>query len=157
MKVSLRRFAPLVAVLVLLGPAPARAASPAPDAAPTVAGLAPDPVPRTAPPATGHAARPAAPREIAAVSRPVLPAVEQPKEAPLPVVKPKPKPRPQHPHPVRIVDVVPLRVDVHRELGAIAAPARDDRLLALAAGALLAAVTAAASGAALTRFARRPA
>jgi hypothetical protein len=65
-------------------------------------------------------------------------------------------PKPRHTDPVRVVNVVPLRVDVHRGLGAIVEKVRDDKLLALAGAALLAAVTAAASGAALTLFARRP-
>lgn len=48
--VLLRRFAPLVAVAVLVAPAQAVAAPPSPDRAPsTPGGLAPDPVPGSAP------------------------------------------------------------------------------------------------------------
>ncbi len=48
--VLLRRFAPLAAVAVLLAPAQALAATPAPDRAPSApGGLAPDPVPGSTP------------------------------------------------------------------------------------------------------------
>jgi hypothetical protein len=78
------------------------------------------------------------------------------------------KPKPQHPHldhvkPGRrvaadpIANVVPLRVDLHGDLGAIASQVRDNRGLALAAVALLIAVAAAASGAGLALVARRAA
>jgi hypothetical protein len=59
--------------------------------------------------------------------------------------------------PIPIVDVVPLRVDLHPTLGAIASNVRNDGQLVLAAAALLAAVAAAASGAALAFVGRRPA
>jgi hypothetical protein len=81
--------------------------------------------------------------------------------------KPSPKPKPpahlerakpgRHVEADPIADVVPLRVDVHGELGAIASNVRDDRRLALAAAALLVAVAAAASGAGLAFVARRTA
>jgi len=84
------------------------------------------------------------------------------------VHKPKPTPTPTKPvvhHAkkvhrdpvVPIVDVVPLRVDVHPNLGAIASNVRNDGQLVLAAAALLAAVAAAASGAALAFVGRRTA
>lgn len=81
-----------------------------------------------------------------------------------PTARPTPKPRPAHVERVKparhvqsdpIVDVVPLRVDVHRGLGAIATQVRDNRSAILAATALLAAVLAAASGAGLAFLARR--
>ena len=155
-KSSMHRMAPLATVLVLLGPGAALAASPAPDAPPAgarTAALSPDPVP-TAP--TRIAPTRPAPRRSVQVVDPLLSQATPP---PLSAVrKPapaKPRAKKQHATPARIVDVVPLRVDVHRGLGAIGSQVRDTKFLALAAAALLAAVFAAASGTALTVFARR--
>jgi hypothetical protein len=84
-------------------------------------------------------------------------------KASAPVHKPKPPKtavhaKKAHKDPVvPIVDVVPLRVDVHPNLGAIASNVRNDGQLVLAAAALLAAVAAAASGAALAFVGRRTA
>jgi len=164
-------MAPLAAVLVLAGPGAAYAASPAPDASPNTAVLAPDPIPippravQASPrPVLKHAV-PAAtrpPRFVAVVRTPTVETVTQP-PAPTPKrrVQP-PKHVVKHPTPARhdtsvpIVDVIPLRVDVHRGLGAITSTVRDDSRLALAALAVLAAALAAASGAALTFVVRRP-
>jgi hypothetical protein len=96
-------------------------------------------------------------RRVTAVVHPV--ATQPTRVTLVPVTKPKAqhkKQPPVHARAIHIVDVVPLRVDVHRGLGAIVEKVRQDKLLALAGAALLAAVTAAASGAALTLFARRP-
>jgi hypothetical protein len=149
--VALRHIAPLTAALVLFGPGVARAAAPSPDAAPAVS---PDPVPKPAPRVVKPVVHVIAPRRFVEIASPPAPAV--PVRTARPVKKPA---RPQHrtplAHPVRVVDVFPLRVDVHRGVESIASQVRDDKLLALAGAALLAAVTAAASGAALTLFARR--
>jgi hypothetical protein len=150
----MHRMAPLATVLVLLGPGAALAASPAPDAAPGSGALSPDPVP-----AAQHRAASAvhaAPRRSVQVVEPVMsqstPPPLQPVHKSLP---PKAHPQKRHATPVRVVDVVPLRVDVHRGLGAISSQVRNTKFLALAAAALLAAAFAAASGTALTLFARR--
>lgn len=154
-KSSMHRMAPLATVLVLLGPGAALAAPPAPDAAPGSSALSPDPVP-----AAQHRIAPtvptAAPRRSVQVVEPVLSQATPPPLQPIH----KPPPSKAHPQkrratPIRVVDVVPLRVDVHRGLGAIGSQVRDTKFLALAAAALLAAVFAAASGTALTVFARR--
>jgi hypothetical protein len=159
---ALRRIAPLVAVLVTVGPGAASAASPAPDAPPPGVTLGPDPVPRTTPTrAVSHVATAPARRVVEVATTPVQPpaTVATPpsatKAAPTPPRRAAP---PRHDSPVpAIVDVVPLRVDVHRGLGAIAARVRNDTQLALAAAALLVAVAAALSGAALAASTRRPA
>jgi hypothetical protein len=156
---SLRHIAPLAAVLATLGPGAAQAASLSPDVPPPGPSLTPDPVP-----AAHHATvtRPvvrAAPRRLVAVAAP-SPRSSFSAPAPAPgraQVKPRTNQHVRHDPPVRVVDVVPLRVDVHRGLGGIAASVRDDLRLVLAAAALLAAVTAAAAGAALAHVARRPA
>jgi hypothetical protein len=152
----MQRMAPLATVLVLLGPGTALAASPAPDAAPAGAdagALSPDPVPTV--PTRVAPTRPAPRRSVQVVdpllsqaTPPPLSAVRKPAPA-------KPRAKKHHATPVRIVDVVPLRVDVHRGLGAITSQVRNTRFLALAAAALLAAAFAAASGTALTLLARR--
>jgi lysozyme family protein len=101
---------------------------------------------------------------VRTVSRPatVAPAAEStstptPKPSPKPAQHPRGKPKKaiQHDLAVPIVDVVPLRVDAHGGLGAIASNVRDNTRLALAAAALLAAVAAAISGAGLAAAARR--
>ncbi len=157
MNSALRRIAPLVAVLVAVGPVGAAQAAPGPDAAPPGAALVPDPVPQTAKPTPAkRAVARVAPRVIASVVAPPppRPAASVKPARPTrrtPVVRRKPHRDP----PPAIVDVVPLRVDVHRGLGAIASKVRNDSELALAAAALLAAVVAAASGAALAAATRR--
>ncbi len=55
----------------------------------------------------------------------------------------------------QIVDVPPLQVDLHRELGAVAAPLRDDSTVLLAGIALLVAAAVGASALALTLVATR--
>ena len=154
-KSSMHSMAPLATVLVLLGPGAALAASPAPDAPPagsSTAALSPDPVPTA--PARLAPTRPA-PRRSVQVVEPVLSqATPPPLSAVRKAVPPKPRAK-KHAPAVHIVDVVPLRVDVHRGLGAITSQVRNSRFLALAAAALLAAAFAAASGTALTLLARR--
>jgi len=100
----LRQFAPLVAVTVLLGPAPAFAAGPAPDRAPAASGLQPDPAPgartqtRPTAPAATTPTRPvyvAPARVVAPVvhqAAPTRPVAKRPA-----VAKPKRKPKPKHP------------------------------------------------------------
>jgi hypothetical protein len=174
---SLRRLLPpLIAVLGCLGPATALAASPAPSApAPDRASggrLAPDP----APAAVHTAARVQVQRHVAVKSAPVVnaqPTLVTPRVTVTPVTEmsapsratPK-RPRPAHvvprtrpvsrthPAPVRIVDVMPLSVDLHPHLGAVASPLLDHSALVLAAIALLAAVATAGSGAALVLTAK---
>jgi hypothetical protein len=156
MNSALRRIAPLVAVLVVVGPVGVAQAEPGPDAAPPGATLAPDPVPQTTRHTpTKHVVARVAPRVIASVvAPPARPEASVKPTRPTrqaPVVKRKPR----HDPPPAVVDVIPLRVDVHAGLGAIASKVRNDGKLALAAAALLAAVVAAASGAALAAATRR--
>jgi hypothetical protein len=157
---SLRHIAPLAAVLATLGPGAAQAASLSPDVPPPGPSLTPDPVP-AAHHATVTRRSPSvrvAPRRLVAVAAP-SPGSSTAVSAPAPraQVERGTNQHVRHDPPVRVVDVVPLRVDVHRGLGAIAASVRDDLRLVLAAAALLAAVTAAAAGAALAHVARRQA
>jgi hypothetical protein len=56
---------------------------------------------------------------------------------------------------VHVLDVPPLRVDVHRGLGAVKQTLHDDSLLLLAGIALLVATFTAASGAAVALVAAR--
>jgi hypothetical protein len=159
----LRRLPPLIAVMVLLGPSTAFAAgsSPkalAPDSPPAqvltaVGGPTPDPAPSAA-----HRAAP-----VSAPLAKVLPAAALPPasltQAPSPAA-PKRQRRAAHAAPrahtasVRIADVMPFAVDVHPNLGAVAAPFLDESTLVLAAIALLAAVAVAGSGAALVLTSR---
>src|SRR5689334_1387696 len=113
-KSALRRIAPLATVLALLGPAAAHAAPPTPDAAPSAAAAqSPRPDPQPAQPAH-HVMPRVIPRRVVAAVEPV----QAVPSTPTPVVpKPKPRhvvPKPRHTDPVRVVNVVPLRVDVHR-------------------------------------------
>jgi hypothetical protein len=169
-----RLAAPLVAGLALLGPTGALAASPAPDASPSGAALAPDPVPTTArvvrttphtPPAT-HSLPPSRPHRIVEGVARTTPRIVTVTSPPASKREPRAKPKPHASHVERaspkrhvpadpIANVVPLRVDVHADLGAIATQVRDNRGLALAAVALLVAVAVAASGAGLALVARR--
>ena len=170
----LRRTIPLLlAGVALLGPGPASAAGPAPD--PAGAGApAPDPAPVAKPKvATVKKAAPVPTpvrREAvvvptitrAPVTRTSTPVAAKPRVV---VVAPARK-HVQRAHPVkhraiRIIDVPPLRVDVHRGLGAVSRSLRDDSLLVLAGIALLVAAFTAASGTTLalisTRTTRRKA
>jgi hypothetical protein len=82
----------------------------------------------------------------------------EPRAKPKPDTSPVEHAKPRHQVPADpIANVVPLRVDVHADLGAIAAQVRDNRGLAFAAVALLVAVAVAASGAGLALVARRAA
>ena len=63
----------------------------------------------------------------------------------------KPVARPE----IKIIDVPPLRVDVHRGLGAVTRSLHDDSLLLLAGIALLVATFTAASGTTLAVIATR--
>jgi hypothetical protein len=163
----LRRWIPLLlAVAVILGPELARAAGPAPD--PASAGApAPDAAPvhqlkvaaaprthvvvpvrkaavaaatYTPPPVTHTAVVVAQPTRI--VAAPVRKHVARPKK---PVARPE----------IKIIDVPPLRVDVHRGLGAVTRSLHDDSLLLLAGIALLVATFTAASGTTLAVIATR--
>jgi hypothetical protein len=174
---------PLVAVLVLIGPTTALAAAPAPDAPAPEApqaqtggsggGLSPDPAPRAAPPAV-HKVHvtprhvQTTPTRVVTVQR-AAPETQDATNArvvptkPVTPVRTATKPRlrhhahvlpPKHRAAVRLTDVTPLAVDLHPNLGAVAAPLLDHSTLVLAAIALLAAVAAAGSGAALVLTAR---
>jgi hypothetical protein len=153
---ALRLIAPLVAVLATVGPAGIAHAAPGPDAAPTGSTLSPDPVPQPTKVAPAkHAVGRVPPRVIVPVTAATIRPLAAAKPA-HPVRHAKvAKPARRHTSPPRIVDVVPLRVDVHRGLGAIASDVRNDTQLVLAAAALLAAVTAAVSGAVLAATVRR--
>jgi hypothetical protein len=155
---SLRRVAPLAAVLATIGPGAAQAASLSPDVPPPGPSLTPDPVPAVHRPPPVKRPAAVAPRRFVAVAQaPRSHATVARSPAVLaPVVRRRPSPPRKEPL-VRVVDVFPLRVDVHRGLGALANGVRDRTRLAFAAAALLAAVSAAASGAALAAVARRPA
>jgi hypothetical protein len=173
-RLLLRPLLPLIAVAALVGPSTALGAGPAPDLAPAGlapagSALAPDPAP-VAPAAPRRPSAPAvvepAPTYVAHVFPQVVTHVV-PRAAPArPVVHRTRATRPPAQRvvarkpvskqvgkpitlPVRIVDVMPLRVDLHPGLGAAAEPLVDDAKLTLAAVALLAAVAAAASGAGL--------
>ena len=167
-----RVLPPLVAVLSLLGPTTAFAAGPTPEQPPSSAGgsgrsLAPDPAPTAGRPAAHAHVQ----RHVAVKSVPVAtahPTVVTPSSTVTPVTemsapsratpaRPHPAhavPPRTHPAPVRIVDVMPLTVDLHPHLGAAAAPFLDHSALVLAAIALLAAVATAGSGAALVLTAK---
>src|SRR5580765_5226078 len=124
----LRLWIPLLlAVAALLGPGLARAGGPAPD-----------------PPAGGAPVPDAAPvhQPTKMVAAPVRKHVARAKK---PVARPESK----------IIDVPPLRVDVHRGLGAVTRSLHDDSLLLLAGIALLVATFTAASGTTLAVIATR--
>ena len=158
----LRRLPPLIAVMILLGPATALAAgsSPkalAPDTPPAqvltgVGGPTPDPAPSAVHPAAPVRA-PLANAGPVAASPPVTETRAPSRAAPK-------QPRSAHPGPrarrasVRIADVMPFAVDLHPHLGAAAAPLLDHSTLVLAAIALLAAVAVAGSGAAVVLTSR---
>ena len=159
----LRRLPPLIAVMILLGPATALAAgsSPkalAPDTPPAqvltgVGGPTPDPAPSAVHPAAPVRApltnaRPAAASPAVTESR--APSRAAPKQRPRSAdVAPR-----AHTASVRATDVMPVAVDLHPHLGAVAAPLLDHSTLVLAAIALLAAVAVAGSGAALALTSR---
>lgn len=138
-------------------------------------GLSPDPAPAAARPAAHHVQvsprrvqTTPAPARVVTVQRaaPETRDVTAARVVPTKPVAPartatKPKPRhhvhaapPKHRAAVRLTDVMPLTVDLHPNLGAVAAPLLDQSALVLAAIALLAAVAAAGSGAALVLTAR---
>ena len=163
----LRLWIPLlVAVAVLLGPGLARAGGPAPDP-PSGGAPAPDaaPVhqPKVAAAPRAHVVVPVRKAAVAAATYtppPVTHAavvVAQPtKRVVAPVRKHaararNPVARPQ----IKIIDVPPLRVDVHRGLGAVTRSLHDDSLLLLAGIALLVATFTAASGTTLAVIATR--
>ena len=162
----LRRSIPLLlAVAALLGPGPAWAGGPAPD--PSGSGApAPDAAPVEHPKATPAAAGPVAvPVREPAVAAPTFtprvtstaPVVAPHRAGVAPVrkhVARAKKPAAQHPD-VKIIDVPPLRVDVHRGLGAVTRSLHDESLLLLAGIALLVATFTAASGTTLALIATR--
>jgi hypothetical protein len=164
----LRRSIPLLlAVGALLGPGSAWAGGPAPDPAGSGA-PAPDAAPVAHP--TAAPAKPttpvAAPVREPAVVAPTYtppaatsaPSVVAPHRAPVVKSVRKNVARAKKPaaHPeVKIVDVAPLRVDVHRGLGAVTRSLRDESLLLLAGIALLVATFTAASGTTLALIATR--
>jgi hypothetical protein len=83
--------------------------------------------------------------------------------APAPTLKPaRPDPPARRtqkhaaPREARVVDVPPLHVDLHPELGAVVRSLRDDSLALMAGIALLVAAAVAASAIALTLVAARP-
>ena len=139
-------------------------------------GLSPDPAPAAARPAAVHHVHVSprrvqttpAPARVVTVQRaaPETRDVTAARVVPTKPVAPartatKPKPRhhvhaapPKHRAAVRLTDVMPLTVDLHPNLGAVAAPLLDHSAIVLAAIALLAAVAAAGSGAALVLTAR---
>ncbi len=161
-----RVIPPLLAVTVLLGPAgAARAAGPTPD--PATSGVpAPDPAPVHPAKATSapRAALAAPGRETAvaaAVSTPPvtstpLVVAQRAKTIDAPVRKRVPRARkPAAPPEIEITDVPPLRVDVHRGLGAVTRSLHDDSMLLLGGIALLVATFTAASGTTLALIATR--
>ena len=163
----LRLWIPLLlAVAALLGPGTAQAAGPAPD--PASGGA---PAPDAAP--VHHAKVAAAPRApvvaptrkaaVAAatytpppvIHTPVV-VVAPPKRSAAPVRKHvAPAKKAVAHHEIKIIDVPPLRVDVHRGLGAVTRSLHDDSLLLLAGIALLVATFTAASGTTLAVIATR--
>ena len=152
--VHLRRLLPLIAVVGLLAPGAASAASPVPDRPPASAALAPDPAP------VEHSVR--APLAVTPliVEAPHRTIVQKPVIARTPAPpKPKPhRPAPVHdaaPHMTPIIGLAPALVDLHPELGALPGLPRDDSRLVLAAAALLAAAAAAGTGTMLTLTARK--
>ena len=165
----LRLWIPLLlAVAALLGPGLARAAAPAPD--PPSSGA---PVPDAAP--VHHAKVAAAPRAPVAVpvrkaavaaatytpppvTHAAVVAVAQPtKRVAAPAGKHVARARKHVAQPeIKIIDVPPLRVDVHRGLGAVTRSLHDNSLLLLAGIALLVATFTAASGTTLAVIATRP-
>jgi hypothetical protein len=164
----LRRSIPLfLAVVALLGPGTASAADPAPDPAGSGA-PAPDPAPaahaKVAP--VKRAAPVAAPvakhavvvtptfTPTPATNAPTVVAPQRPTVV-VPVRKHVHRAKPvKHPE-IKVIDVPPLRVDLHRGLGAVSRSLRDDSLLVLAGIALLVATLTAASGTTLAFVASR--
>ena len=141
----------LFAVGALLGPGVAVAGGPAPDA-PSAAGTpAPDPAPVARPNPSRAPVMRTAP--AAAILTPHVSAATPPRTT-------HPPARRVHKHPVRaavrVVDVPPLQVDVHRGLGAVSPSLRDNSRALLAGIALLVAAAVAASALALTLVAARP-
>jgi hypothetical protein len=162
----LRRSIPLLlAVGALLGPGPAWAGGPAPDPA-SGGAPAPDAAPVHKPKA---AAAPRAPVAVPVRKAAVAAATFTPPAASTPTIAAQPtKPvaAPVRKHvarakkhaakpAIKIIDVPPLRVDVHRGLGAVTRSLHDDSLLLLAGIALLVATFTAASGTTLAVIATR--
>jgi hypothetical protein len=163
----LRRSIPLLlAVGALLGPGSAWAADPAPDP-PSAGAPAPDAAPgahpKTAPAARTPVVVPVREPAVAAATFTPPPVTSAP-----PVVPPHPKAiatpvrkhvarakKPAAHQDVKIIDVPPLRVDVHRGLGTVARSLHDESLLLLAGIALLVATFTAASGTTLALIATR--
>lgn len=145
----------LLAVGALLGPGVAAAGGPAPDAPSPAATPAPDPAPVARPNLSRAPVMRTAP--AAALSTPHIGASAV--SAPTPPRTAHPPARRVHKHPVhaavRVVDVPPLQVDVHRGLGAVAPSLRDNSPTLLAGIALLVAASVAASALALTLVAAR--
>jgi len=152
----------LTAVAALLGPPAASAADPAPD--PPAAGVpAPDPAPAAHARAVERAptivrtrlATVAAPAYRPAASSAPAATATHPSVADHTARQPAhPRTRAQPKEP-RVLDVPPLRVDVHRGLGAVRRTLHDDSLLLLAGIALLVATFTAASGMAVALVAAR--
>lgn len=159
----LRRVIPLLlAVAALLGPQAASAAGPAPDP-PGSSAPVPDPAP-VAHPRVVHVTPVVVPVRRAVVAAPASAepaATTAPATVATPVAARTPEraaaqTRKRAPHAEgHILDVPPLRVDVHRGLGAVTRTLHDDSLLVLAGIALLVATFTAASGAAVAVVAAR--
>ena len=163
----LRLWIPLLlAVAALLGPGLAQAGGPAPD--PPSGGA---PVPDAAP--VHHAKVTAVPRAPVvvpvrkaavaaatytppAITHTAVVVAPPPKAVAAPVRKHvAPAKKPAAHREIKIIDVPPLRVDVHRGLGAVTRSLHDDSLLLLAGIALLVATFTAASGTTLAMIATR--
>jgi hypothetical protein len=155
-----------LAVVALLGPELARAGGPAPDP-PSSNAPAPDaaPVarPKVAPAPHRTVAVPVRKAVVAAATFTAppdrsTPAVVAPpaKTIAAPVRKHVARAKKPVAHPeIKIIDVPPLRVDVHRGLGAVTRSLHDESLLLLAGIALLVATFTAASGTTLALIATR--
>jgi len=139
--------------VALLGPGAASAGSYSPDPPSSTGAPAPDPVPvpamTTPPPSRAPVVR-SAPAEPVSARRVVAPTTA----AHARPAAHRPRKRAVY-RAVQIVDVPPLQVDLHRELGAVAAPLRDDSTALLAGIALLVAAAVGASALALTLVATR--
>jgi hypothetical protein len=156
----LRQFAPLFAVVALLGPTAAFAAGPAPDRAPAAAsGLRPDPAPGARPQA--HPAAPVATTTrrpvylapaaavVAPVARHAAPARTVEKR---PVAsKPKPKPKRRVVHPAATFTLPRVALPALAAASAVRAPRDLDAALAVVA-LLLAAVTAGSGARLVSRW-----
>lgn len=157
MSVHLRRLLPLIAVVGLLAPAAANAATPTPDLPPAATALAPDPVPTKQ--VVTHTVRTVRTPLTVTPSVSVAPSRTVVVRAPVATSRPKPHEHRRAPvkhraHASPIVDMAPSFIDLHPGLGAIPTLPRDDSKLVLAAAALLAAAAAAGTGTMLTLTAR---